>query len=438
MLQIGSGESKPRRLEGIHRPIGQNFEGTHNTLEGLRSRVRQRIAQLGGDPELVLLDKDLLEYANEIMAARKLEIERWHERLAALSQKQERFIRDGGQYLLNGKSPETINEHVLHECGMYYRHTELTAWFCNKLTAKLLIAGIVGPQYVARLYGAFTNLDEVYNPVFWARLPQKFVVKGVLGSYGETVRVVDKTDQQTINSLQCLTKTKKSRTSTERIIVEEFLPPIEEGRTITDFKFLCYFGEIVCVIVGDAPSTGVVTPADKWQILYTVPNWHCLPAQYGSHNPRGQIAKPVKLEEMMQVAQRLSSGFPLIRVDLYLTTNELGQTFVKVGEITRRSARGRIVINPVSYDFLVGQLVHSPLATHDSLIARDHRAVEAWTEAMKQNHEFMDGLVMPGFNVNPDIHFNSRSVASFKRLEELRNLPDIQAEVPNFQNQSYC
>jgi hypothetical protein len=421
---------------GVHRPMEHSLEEKHDPFDGdpledLKSRVRQRIAQLGDDSELVLLDKDLLEYADEIMAARKPEIEKWREKLAALTPKQERFISNGGQYILNfGPEPETLNEKILFVVKNHFAVSEITSWICNKLTAKLFIRDIVGPQYVAHLYGAFTNLDEVYNPAFWARLPQKFVVKGVLGSYGRFVRIVDKTDQKTIDSLQDLVKAKVSRTSTERIIVEEFLSSISSGRTITDFKFFCSNGRIIFVAVGDAPrSSGAIVVSDKCKTLYTVPNWQRLNVVY-CNRTLSVVEKPAQLEEMIHVAQKLSCGFPLIRVDLYLTPDAKGQLTIKVGELTTLPAWGCGVFNIAGFEYLAGQLVQFPKLGFDSLVARDYRYMENMLRAWRQSHDVMQGIVVDGFHVNPGILFDSRSAASVRRLEELRNLSDTKAEVP--------
>ncbi|MDR2598442.1 MAG: hypothetical protein LBC25_01855 [Holosporales bacterium] len=378
--------------------------------------MRDRIAELG-DSEAVLLDPVSAKLAEEIMTIRRREIKDH----GALPLKLKHFLRDGGQYLIRARSsPETLNEKVLNACNMFYVASEVQSWFCNKLTAKLFVRDRVGEKYVARLYGAFKNLNEVFEPEFWNRLPQKFVVKGVLGSYGESVLVIDKRDPETMKHLTAMEGSMASRLTEERFIVEEFLTPMNQGRTVTDYKFLCSYGKIIWVIVGDAPDKPghIASDRDKWQAIYTVPGWNRLEAQYGHKNPIGSIEKPPKLSEMMEIAQKLSRDFPIIRIDLYLTKEENGRLTIKVGEMTRRSCRGRIVIKPVIFDLLAGALAHSLTEEEAEILLNKHLlAIKNWRDELQQSHNLMRGIVMPGFDFVPHINFDSWSDESVERLK---------------------
>jgi hypothetical protein len=391
-------------------------------LELLKTLLHDRINELN-DPEKVLLDPVSVKLAKEIMKIRKMEITE----CGKLSEKQRRFLGEEGQYLLNsGSKPETFNEHVHNAFVKFYNLNEATSWFCNKLTAKLFVRDIVGAKYVARLYGAFKNLDEILQPAFWNKLPQKFVVKGGHGAYGQNVRVIDKNETKTVRALRSLKCAVTPRVCEERFIVEEFLPSLQEGRTITDYKFVCSFGKIICVIVGNAPDEpGPFTSHDKWQAIYTVPGWYRLPAQYGWRNPLGAVEKPEKLDEMMEVARKLSLRFPLIRIDLYLTKDHDGQLVVKVGELTRRSSRARIVIKPVCYDLLIGASI--PLLKEgdlmDLIVESFYKTCE-WLSNLRQSSNVMHEIVMPGFEVAPHICFDSRTRASREMFPPLQPISE--------------
>ncbi|MDR2598603.1 MAG: hypothetical protein LBC25_02690, partial [Holosporales bacterium] len=288
-----------------------SLESDPNLLKFLRNKLRDRIDELD-DSETVLLDPVSAELAEEIMKFRRRELEV----CGKPTSRQEHFLENGGQYVLNfGPEPETLNEKTLWISRFYYgfheyNSSEVTSWIWNKLTAKLFIRDVVGAKYVARLYGAFKNLKDLLRPKFWKKLPQKFVVKGVLGCFGNCVRVVDKSDPKTVASLRDLEYTKTSRLTEESLIVEEYLPSLREGRTVTDYKFFCSFGKIIWVVIGDAPvdlvKIGPLNPLEKFQSLYTVPSWHFLDATYYDLG-RVPIERPPNLPEMMEIAQKLSS-----------------------------------------------------------------------------------------------------------------------------------
>ncbi|MDR1289038.1 MAG: hypothetical protein LBJ77_01450 [Holosporales bacterium] len=382
--------------------------------------IRNRINKLG-DPETVLQDPVLIDWAKARMELRQKE----PEEIAKgdeFTPRQVRFVEKGAKYILNfGPLPETINEKIERISGKYFFLGEISSWFCNKLTAKPFIRDIVGAKYVAHLYGAFKNLDEVLAPEFWDKLPQKFVVKGVLGSYGRFVKIVDKQDPETIKALQSLNDAKKSRVTEERLIVEEFLPSPMEGYSIPDYKFFCSFGKIIWVAVGSGPvHSGSISVEDKFKSLYTTPNWHLLNVTYCGRK-RAVIKKPSKLPEMIEVAQKLSSRFPFIRVDLYLTKDEAGQDVVKVGELTTLPAWACGVIDPVGIDYLAGSLMPTfSKVDFDQLRYRDFVDIATWTKKCKESPDPLCGVVVPGFQVKAHIKWDSLLGATVQMLQVLQ------------------
>ncbi|MDR2598637.1 MAG: hypothetical protein LBC25_02860 [Holosporales bacterium] len=369
-------------------------------------KLYYRIAELGGT-EAVFLDPVAAALADAIMKFRKQETEKH----GVLTRKQNRFLEKGGQYVLNFlPEPETLNEKILKVVKEYYTPGEITSWICNKLTAKLITRDIIGEKYVVRVYGAVENLDEIHNPKFWNPLPQKFVVKGVLGSYGRFVRVIDKNNPKTIETLHGLENAKYSRVTEERYIVEEFLPSLVEGRTITDYKFFCTFGKVLFVAVGDGPDNpGQISVEEKRKSLFTVPGWQLLNVTYCGRT-QTPMPKPAKLAEMTEVAQKLSTRFPFIRIDLYLTRDSAGQLVVKVGELTTLPAWGCGVFRPAGFDFLAGTLI-SPMSEvdFDALKSNDAGYIEQWAAKLQKSPDPMHGLVVPGFTCHPKIKFDSRT-----------------------------
>jgi hypothetical protein len=382
-------------------------------LELLKTLLHGRIDELN-DPEKVLLDPVSVKLAKKIMEIRKMEITDLPEKWNKWNNRQKRFINVGGKYFLNIPNPTTLNEKVLFTFFYYYKPCELTSWISNKLTAKLFVRDIVGAKYVARLYGVASDLDELLRSELWKKLPQKFVVKWALGCSGKRVRVVDKSDPKSIEALSALENARVSPVCKESLIVEEFLPSLQEGRTLTDYKFVCSFGKVICVIVGNAPvGPDPFSSHDKSQAVYTVPGWHILPVKYGWGNSVRVIEKPEKLDEMIEVASKLSRMFPLIRIDLYLTKDHDGRPAVKFGELTSRMGGGWAAFDPGYYDRLIGDLVRQ-LTWSDciALLTRDRNFIENWTKDLRQSKNAAREVVMPGYDCRPVIHFGERLKSS--------------------------
>lgn len=75
------------------------------------------------------------------------------------------------------------------------------------------------------------------------------------------------------------------------------------------------------------------------------PQWEKLDIvkEYQSKTPAPPV--PEKLEEMLEVARKLSADFDYIRVDFYLCDGE-----IYVGELTSFYFAGTLLITPLSYD----------------------------------------------------------------------------------------
>lgn len=77
------------------------------------------------------------------------------------------------------------------------------------------------------------------------------------------------------------------------------------------------------------------------QAFYS-PDWHRLEV---TRPPCRDISRPVHLEAMIGMAQRLSSGTDFVRVDLY----DLGDRIV-FGELTHSPSAGQCPFRPPSFD----------------------------------------------------------------------------------------
>jgi hypothetical protein len=358
-----------------------------------------------------------------------------------LTPRQLNFRCKGGQYLQNASDPRTLNEHIWFVSSNFHYSSEATSWYCNKLAAKLFVLHTIGPKYVTRVYAVLEDVAEVYD--YWDRLPQIFVVKGFLGSFGRFVVIIDKNDPRTFESLSKIKYAKTSRlTKQARYLIEEYLPPIREGRRITDFKFFCTFGRIIFIAVGDGPAEAAPSsvnqnckslfavqlgdiPADAAPASvdsdcnprFTVLDCVRLPVTYcGRHLLDFDLLDVVPREvfaEVIYVVQKLSFSFPFIRIDMFLSPDENGKLRIRVGEITNLPAWGSGVFDPVTFDYLAGAFIpRLNKFDFEMLHCRDYVATRRWILQLKDSPDFMADIVMPEFKCCSPIDFDSLLQAS--------------------------
>ena len=118
-------------------------------------------------------------------------------------------------------------------------------------------------------------------------------------------------------------------------VIAEQLLPLDPGRhSLTDYKIWCFGGKPYFIWVcndrnEDGNSAHVLTYDTDWN---PHPEYSIFTSDYLQGEP---IPKPKNLGYMLEVAEKLSAGFPELRVDLY---NIEGKVFF--GELTFTSQGG--------------------------------------------------------------------------------------------------
>lgn len=123
-------------------------------------------------------------------------------------------------------------------------------------------------------------------------------------------------------------------------IIEKSLE--DSGKTpLKDFKFLMIKGQCELIqVYSDRKDELTCSFYDtKWQ--YQTIQWK---NKYGP-----KVEKPIMLEKMIDIAEKLSSPFDFVRVDLYEINNK-----IYFGELTHYPASGRLELSPKNIDFLLG------------------------------------------------------------------------------------
>lgn len=228
------------------------------------------------------------------------------------------------------KNPVTLNEKLLKLKLEDYGTNELVRQCADKYRVR---------DYVKNcgLENCLNKLWEVYDrpeDIDWESLPESFAMKWNFGC-GYNVICRNKEELDIREAEQKLRKWGREpfwayfselqyRGVPKKIIVEEYIGG-KEGTPPEDYKFYCFHGSAYCVML-------CVGREEGWPKFYFFDREFRLMRinRDSAQAPEGfSLPKPEGIEEAFGIADRLSRGFPFVRVDLYLT--ERGARF---GEMT--------------------------------------------------------------------------------------------------------
>ncbi|MDD6405639.1 MAG: ATP-grasp fold amidoligase family protein [Clostridiales bacterium] len=230
---------------------------------------------------------------------------------------------------LNMRNPETLNE-KLQWLKFNYRFP-LQSIVSDKLLVRDYVKEKIGEKYLIPLLGRWKK----YSDIDFSTLPKQFVLKCNHDSGGLVVC----TDKEKMNHEEAKRKIERSlksnffyigreyqyRNIKPMIICEKFIS--DNGKVPMDYKIYCFNGKPdVILVCRDRFSNNT----HRASYLFFDQNWNFQPLDKGDEKLRDiDIPKPENLDEMIEIAKRLSEDFVFARIDLY---NIKGKIYF--GEIT--------------------------------------------------------------------------------------------------------
>ena len=213
------------------------------------------------------------------------------------------------------------------------------------------------------LIGVYNKVEDID----FSSLPNQFVAKTTDGGGGNQVLICKDKNKLEVKDFFALmrkwmTAPKGLNAGREwayennyprRIIIEELISDhskqmhqedlVNNDNPLLDYKIFCFDGTPKFLYLSDTPNH---------EIVFLDMDWNILPFGRTDYNLMKDIpAKPNNLTEIIDVAKRLSKGFPHVRVDLYKVGSQ-----VYFGELTFYTASGYIPFTPDSVDFELGKL----------------------------------------------------------------------------------
>ena len=248
-----------------------------------------------------------------------------------------------------GRDPEyppiKFNDHLFAWKTSGACYDPLIQFVTDKEYAKLYIAATVGVEYVIETHKILRSKEELnkFSPI---RYP--CILKPTHSS-GEALICFDSSTPVNQTGLSKwfdidyykIKREQNYRHLTPKIIVEDFFS--EDGHTIPkDYKIFCVRGFPKFIQVDSDRHTG------HKRNLYST-DWARIRATLLYPAKEEDDPKPELLDDMLRIAQNLSTAFQFVRVDLYAT-----ETAIKVGEFTFVPGAAGEPLNPPEAEYTFG------------------------------------------------------------------------------------
>lgn len=260
-------------------------------------------------------------------------------------------------YRLNLSNPKSFNE-KLQWLKMYYHRPEMIR-MVDKYDAKEYISSVIGEEYIIPTIGVWDHFDEID----FDRLPDKFVLKCTHDS-GGVVICKDKTTFEKSKARDKLERALRKKYYYHgrewpykfvkpRIIAEKYIEFNEtenENNGVIDYKLLCFNGEFkIAFTCTDRYKS------DGLKVTFFNRNWE--KQMFERHYPMDHknIPWPTSFEKMIELAEKLSEGYPFLRVDFYEINNR-----PLFGELTFFPGNGFEEFSPIEWDFKLGEWIKLP------------------------------------------------------------------------------
>lgn len=231
---------------------------------------------------------------------------------------------------LDLSNPQTLNE-KLQWLKLYDRKPEYTM-MVDKYAVRKYIADKLGEEYLIPLLGVWNDPSEID----FDKLPDQFVLKCNHNSGLGMCICKDKSSLDIKKVKKDLSKGLKQnyykhgrewpyKDVPRKIIAEKYMTDSDHSNSFTDYKFYCFNGRVDCVLMCIGRNTG------NTKFYFFDKQWNLKRYnKLGRMAPEGfTLPKPPYIDEMFDIAKKLSVGFPYVRVDLYSTEDH-----VYFGELT--------------------------------------------------------------------------------------------------------
>ncbi len=216
---------------------------------------------------------------------------------------------------LNLKNPVTFNEKL--QWLKLNNRNPLYTTLVDKYAVKQYMTKLIGNQYIIPTLGVWERFDDID----FDKLPNQFVLKCTHDS-GSYIVCKDKLKLDIDNARIKLTRALKKnyfysgrewpyKNVPPKIIAEQYIE--DKNGALIDYKFSCFNGYVDCVMAcldRHLNDTKFYFFDKKWNLKRLNVRGKNAPADF-------TIPKPPCMDEMFDIAAKLSENIPFVRVDLF-------------------------------------------------------------------------------------------------------------------------
>ncbi len=277
-------------------------------------------------------------------------------KISPLIKNDETFIKIeylfGRKRVLHLENPQLFNE-KLQWLKLNCKKAEYTK-LVDKYEVKPIVAKMIGDEHIIPTYGVWDS----FNDIDFTKLPKQFVLKCTHDSGG--LYICDgKAPFDIKKAKRKIERSLKKRYFYEhreypykdvkpRIIAEKYMED-ESGWQLKDYKIFCFNGDPKFIEVDyDRYVDHKLNVYDK--------DWNFIDFYMTSRNDKSvEISKPLKLDEMLELARILAKDTIFVRVDFYSIGDK-----IYFGELTFHPGSGMIDFHPDEYDKILGDMLKLP------------------------------------------------------------------------------
>ena len=213
------------------------------------------------------------------------------------------------------KNPKTLNEKLMILKHSTYWKNQKISDLADKWLVRKYVEEQGFPEILTEIYAIYNNCDEID----WDSLPDKFALKLTHGCKMNII-VDDKSKFNKEEVFKKLRKWQREKFGYQtgewhylkiepKIICEKYYGT-PEGEYPIDYKVLCIKGKPVCTLVCMDRKNGT-------KRIFMDNNWKKMNICADNIAEEFVIKKPSGFEKMKEYAEKLSDGFPFVRVDFY-------------------------------------------------------------------------------------------------------------------------
>ncbi len=254
-------------------------------------------------------------------------------------------------YELKLDSPRSLNEKVTWK-KLFDRNPLLTVT-ADKYEVRSYLKNLLDKEEADKLLIPLLYVTEDPNDISFENLPEKYVIKP---NHGSRMHLIIKNNKEVSpsriiklcklwlkNNYGFYTHEWAYKDIKRKIVVEKLLET-KNGNLPLDYKFFCFHAE--CKVIRAALNRFGETNLSG----YFDKEWNVLPVcRPGYQSVNTNFDKPVNLDKMIQIAEKISKDFDFVRVDLYNCDGD-----IYFGEFTHYPTSGLARFEPAGFDYTLG------------------------------------------------------------------------------------